>query len=115
MTFVTTGLLRDSVYHAGGLEGIGPWPCPVPAGRGPDGVDDRPSVEEAGQEKLVSSLMTGVICLARLCKANHMLSMLPKSLCTAAKSPGNSVRVKVGCCLLTRRLNYLQHHFNPCG
>ena len=47
LTLMTTGLLRDPFCHAGDWEGI--QPCPLPAGRGPDGSDDRTPDEEAGR------------------------------------------------------------------
>ena len=46
-TFITTGLLRDPVCHAGDEEGT--WPHPSPAGRGPDGADDR-TPDDIGKE-----------------------------------------------------------------
>ena len=49
--FITTGLLRDPVCHAGDWEGVRPWPRPLPAGRGPDGADDRTPDDEAGKKK----------------------------------------------------------------
>ena len=47
MTFMTTALLRDPVCHPGDWEGVRPWPRPLPEGRGPDGADDRPPVEDS--------------------------------------------------------------------
>ena len=47
-TFITTGLLRDPVCHAGDREGVRSRPRPLPAGRGPDGLmTARPTTKEA--------------------------------------------------------------------
>ena len=41
-------VLRDPVCHAGDWEGVRPWPrAALPAGRSPDGADDRTPDEEA--------------------------------------------------------------------
>ena len=47
MRLMTVGLLRDPVCHEGDREDIQSWPRPLPVVRGPDAVNDRPSVEEA--------------------------------------------------------------------
>ena len=61
LTSITSGFLRDPVYQAGDWGSVGPWPRPLLADRGPDGVDDRIPVEEAGQEKHFSPLIVGVL------------------------------------------------------
>ena len=69
--FITSGLLRDPVCHAGDREGVRPWPRPLPAGRGPDGADNRTPDDEAGKEKHFSPLMAGVLLLARARKGSQ--------------------------------------------
>ena len=64
MTFMTTGLLSDSVCHAGDWEGVWLWARPLPASRSPDGADDRTPDEEAGK-LFFSPLMAGVLLFAR--------------------------------------------------
>ena len=51
--FMKTRLLRYPVCHAGKWEGVRPWPCPLPAGRGTDEAGDRTPDEEAGKENCV--------------------------------------------------------------
>ena len=50
MAFMTTVILRDPVCHAGDWEDVRPWPRPLRAGRGPDGVDDRTPDDEPAKE-----------------------------------------------------------------
>ena len=52
LTFMTTLLLRRPVCHPGDLEGVRPWPRPVPVDRGPDGVVDRALVDDPGKDCL---------------------------------------------------------------
>ena len=101
LTFITSGLLHDPVFHEGDWEGVRPWLRPFLTGRGPDGVDDRTAVEEAGEEKYFSPLMTGVLLFARVSNANHMASKVPNGDDTVAKPPGYSVGIKMGHCSLT--------------
>ena len=62
-TLMTTGLLRDPVRHAGDWEGVRPRPRPLPAGRGPNGVDHCTPDEEVINDKNISPLIVGVILL----------------------------------------------------
>ena len=101
LTFITSGLSRDSVGHEGDWEGVRPWPRPLLAGRSPDGVDDRAPVEEAGKGNYFSPLVVGVLLFARVSQANHMASKVPNGLDTVTKTPGHSVGIKLGNCSFT--------------
>ena len=98
--FIATGLLHDPVCHAGDWEGVRHWPRPLPAGRGPDGADDR-TPDEVGKEKNNSPLMAGVLLFARVGKANRMASNLPKVLISVVITPGHYVGIKLGSCSFT--------------
>ena len=50
LTFITSGLLCDTVCHEGDWKGVRPWPRPVLGGRGPDGVNDRALFDEPGNK-----------------------------------------------------------------
>ena len=65
LTFMTTGLLRDPVCHAGDWEGVRPWSRLLPADRGPDGADDRTPDEEAGKAKWCAPVKAGILLFVR--------------------------------------------------
>ena len=66
LTFTITRLLYDPVCHPADWENVRPWPRPLAAVRGPDGVDDRPPVEEqARKKKCFSPLKAGAFLFTR--------------------------------------------------
>ena len=49
--FITTGVLRDLVYHAGGWEGVQSWSCPLPRAGAPVGRMPEHPTKKQGKKK----------------------------------------------------------------
>ena len=98
---MTIGLRLDPVCHEGVWNGTRPWPRPWPAGRGPDGADDRAPDEETGREKKKSPLTAGVLLFATSPKAFHILSNEAYGFGSVAIEPGYNVGITMGNCSFT--------------
>ena len=81
--------------------GTRPWPRSLPAGRGPDGADDRTPDEERGKEKKLSPLMAGVLLLDKSPNAFHIPSKEAYGFGSVAIEPGYKVGTNDGNCSFT--------------
>ena len=98
LTLMITELLRDPVCYTGDWEGARPWPRPVPAGWGPNGVDDSPPVEKQARKTWLAPSKAGALFFPRHTDTRYIALTVTNGFGAELNAPEYRVELSKGDC-----------------